>query len=244
MTDNPDEWPESHLPDEDGIPRPHFHFPQACLLSEVLGPVVRAAHPDGRYIVGANSGIYWSLTPEPLDGCKAPSWYYVPNVYPNPGGRPRRYYEQYREFQPPRLLVEFVREDGSEEHDMTENRGKMWVYEQRIRAEHFFIFDQPSATLEAFQLDATTERFVPIAANERGHFPVAPMGIELGVWQGEYKNDHDAWLRAWDANGELVPTKCEELRELVAEREHRELLARVERMREQLRRMGIDPDTI
>jgi hypothetical protein len=40
--------------------------------------------------------------------------------------------------------------------------------------------------------------------NERGHYPIAPLGVELGLWQGSYQNQTQLWLRWWDEQGELL----------------------------------------
>ncbi|MCI0659675.1 MAG: hypothetical protein L0220_01240, partial [Acidobacteria bacterium] len=32
-------------------------------------------HPDGNYFIGADTGIFWQIAKEPLEGCKAPDWY-------------------------------------------------------------------------------------------------------------------------------------------------------------------------
>src|SRR5262249_302741 len=52
-------------------------------------------------------------------------------------------------------------------------------------------------------IDRTYERTEP---NERGHFKIGPLGVELGIWQGKYLNFDVPWLRFWDARGELLLT--------------------------------------
>ena len=34
--------------------------------------------------------------------------------------------------------------------------------------------------------------------NQRGHYPIESMGVELGIWQGRYQNVELPWLRWWD----------------------------------------------
>lgn len=46
--------------------------------------------------------------------------------------------------------------------------------------------------------------YQPLAANERGHYLIAPLGIELGLWQGSYQNQTQQWLRWWDEQGNLL----------------------------------------
>jgi hypothetical protein len=82
-----------------------------------------------------------------------------------------------------------------------------------------------------------------MAANERAHYPIAPMGVELGIWQGLYQNAELPWLRWWDAQGNLLLTG-EERAEV--ERQKRERI--VEKLRslspEQLDALGIDSEML
>lgn len=76
--------------------------------------------------------------------------------------------------------------------------------------------------------------------NERGNYLIAPLAVELGIWQGRYQNADLPWLRWWDAQGNLLLTG-EERAEV--ERHKRETI--VEKLRslspEQLDALGIDP---
>lgn len=249
-------WRQDELPDEDGKPVETFReLPQSRLLCDVLEPVIRAAHPDGRFIIGSNSGIYWRFMTPALEGCLAPDWYYVPDVDPDPPGEVRRSYHFTTEHQSPRLLVEQVSGNGDVEHDMTAESGKMWVYEQVLHAEHYAIYDPFAVTLEVWAFDVPTGVFVPVLANARGHLPIAVMGVELGIWRGVFANRLDNWLRAWDANGVLLPTYAE-TSEAQRQRANNEQQRanneeqranneerRANRLAERLRALGIDPDT-
>ncbi|MBE9114839.1 Uma2 family endonuclease [Lusitaniella coriacea LEGE 07157] len=68
---------------------------------------------------------------------------------------------------------------------------------------------------------------------ERGHFPITPLGVELGIWQGQYQNVALPWLRWWDNRGNLLLTGDER-----AERAE----SQTERLREQLRAAEIEPN--
>src|SRR5262249_31738081 len=84
-TEPPDAPPPDHtqLPCEDGSFVNNFQeHPQSNLLTECLTPRLEELHPDGLYCIGCDSGIYWRHTEPPLDGCKAPDWFYVPGVPP------------------------------------------------------------------------------------------------------------------------------------------------------------------
>lgn len=83
-------------------------------------------------------------------------------------------------------------------------------------------------------------RYQLMPANERGHYPIEPLGVELGIWQGVYQNQEWPWLRWWDAQGNLLLTAEERLEQ---ERQEKELAQqRAERLAEQLRALGVEPE--
>lgn len=140
----------------------------------------------------------------------------------------------------PFLLAEFVSGDGSDELDSTPMEGKFWVYENVIRPAYYAIFDGFRATLQVFRLDVS--RLVPQAANAAGRFAIPELGIELGLWHGQYLNMTLPWLRQWSTGGELLPTAAERLADF--ERETRPALDRAERLAARLRELGVDPESL
>jgi Uma2 family endonuclease len=245
----------TQLPETDGSIVQNFQeHPQAMLLSDTIQPVLDRIHPDGQYAIGQDSGIYWQLTHPPLDGCKAPDWFYVPGVPPLLNGQVRRSYVMWQERNIPVLLIEFVSGDGSEERDTTPQTGKFWVYERGIGAEYYAIYEVDPGRVELYRL--VNQRYQRVAPNSRDHFPVNPLGVELGIWQGRWQNQDLPWLRFWDAQGVLLPTNKEqtadERRRADDERrraddERRRAddeRTRAERLAERLRQLGIDPDSV
>jgi Uma2 family endonuclease len=232
--------PFGHLPDHTELPAENGAFvknfqehPQSVLLTESIWPVLQRLHPDGQFIIGQDSGIYWRLTEPRLLGAVSPDWYYVPDVTPTIDGRMRRSYVMWYEPIPPLLVMEFVSETDRRERDRTPYEGKFWIYERVIRPAFYVIYEIDRALLEIYHL--VENQFQPVAANERQHFPIPQMGIELGIWQGEYKNVTIPWLRLWDAEGRLLPTP-EERAEQEAER--------AARLAAKLRELGVDPDEV
>src|SRR5262249_4680216 len=89
----PDAPDHLQLPETDGLPVDNFlEFYVAGLLTDSLWPLLQRLHPDGQFAVGQSSGIYWRHTSPPLEGCKAPDWFYVPGVPPTVDGNYRRSY--------------------------------------------------------------------------------------------------------------------------------------------------------
>ncbi|WP_293128599.1 Uma2 family endonuclease [Microcoleus sp. bin38.metabat.b11b12b14.051] len=203
-TDFPD---HTQLPDSDGTFVKNFQeHPQSILLTTSIRQILDQVHPDGQYCIGQDSGIYWRVAqpPEPPErGAEAPDWFYVPDVPPTLDGNLRRSYVMWRELMPPLIVIEFVSGDGSEERDRTPRKGKFWIYERIIRPAFYAIYEVKKAQVEVYHL--VEDRFELAAPNNGGHYPIAQIGVELGIWQGVYQGVELPWLRWWDDSGTLLP---------------------------------------
>ncbi len=196
------------LPESDGTFVKNFQeHPQSLLLTSSIQPVLETLHPNGQYTIGQDCGIYWNLTDPPERGAEAPDWFYVPNVPPLLDGERRRSYVLWKEKVIPAIALEFVSGNGEEERDNTASSettkaGKFWVYEQAVKIPFYGIYEVDKATVEVYQLVAGRyQRCVP---DDRGHYFIPPLGIALGIWQGEYMHQNLPWLRWWDAAGNLL----------------------------------------
>ncbi|KAM3113658.1 Uma2 family endonuclease [Phormidesmis sp. 146-33] len=243
--DLPPQFPDhTQLPESDGSFVKNFQeHPQSLILTDSIATTLERIHPDGQYAIGQDCGIYWRKTEPPEKGAEAPDWFYVPNVPPRLKGEIRRSYVLWREFIAPTIALEFASGDGSEEHDQTPlsysedsgiiRPGKFWVYERIVRIPFYGIFLINSGELEMYEL--VGGQYQRMTANDRGHYPIAPMEIEIGVWEGAYQNQNQRWLRWWSLQGDLLLTGSE--RAIVAE-------AKAARLAERLRELGVDPDLI
>lgn len=210
----PSPFPDhNQLPDEDGTFVKNFQeHPQSLILTDSIGPVLEKIHPDGQYIIGQDCGIYWRETEPPEKGAEAPDWFYVGNVPPTLNGEIRRSYVLRREYIPPLIALEFASGDGSEERDKTPlsrseegetiKPGKFWVYERIIHIAYYGIYEIKTGKLEVYNWVNGSYRL--IQPNERGHYLIEPLEIELGLWQGTYQNQTQLWLRWWDREGNLL----------------------------------------
>lgn len=102
---------------------------------------------------------------------------------------------------------------------------------------YYAIYEVEKARVEVYHLiDNSYQRMTP---NERGRYEIAPMQVELGIWQGWYPSAELPWLRWWDTQGNLLLTGDERAE---VERQKRERI--VEKLRslspEQLDALGID----
>ena len=231
----------TQLPESDGSFVKNFQeHPQSILLTSSIRPVLDALHPDGQYAIGQDCGIYWRLTDPPERGAEAPDWFYVPNVPPLLNGERRRSYVMWKEIIAPLIAIEFVSGDGSEERDATSpfanattKAGKFWVYEQAVRIPFYAIYEVDKASVEMYALVGS--RYQKCPPNERRHYSIPQLGVELGIWQGEFINQSFPWLRWWDNDGNLLLTGDER-----AEQERQ----RADRLAAKLRELGIDPEAL
>ena len=215
------------LPSTDGLPVENaYHHPQSALLTSTLTPVLDGFHQDGNYFLGADTGIFWQINKEPLAGCKAPDWYYIPNVPRLLDGDIRRSYVLWEEYGRPLIVIEFVSGDGSDERDASPATGKFWVYEHAVAATHYVIWDRSRRVLEAYEL--WRGKYRRTEANEHGRYPIPTMEVEFGIWDGTFFGYETCWLRAWDRQGRLLPTPQE----------------RADKLAAKLRELGVDPDTV
>ena len=248
------------LPETDGTFVKNFQeHPQSIVLTSSIAPVLEKLHPDGQYCIGQDSGIYWRLVEPPEKGAEAPDWFYVPNVSPFLDGEYRRSYVLWKESVAPLIAIKFVSGNGNEERDATppsagEKAGKFWVYEQAIRIPFYAIFDAWKDILEVYHL--VDGRYAKMEPNQRGHFMIAPMAVELGLQQEIQQREMTTWLRWWDEDGNLLLTGDERAiaekqarlnAEAIADQER--LIANQERQQKEkleayLRSLGINPDDL
>ena len=203
----------TQLPESDGTFVKNFQeHPQSLILTDSIGPILQQRHPDGQYAIGQDCGIYWRETEPAEQGAEAPDWFYVPNVPPNIDGQIRRSYVLWREHIAPLIALEFASGNGDEERDCTPlsrtdegvvtKPGKFWVYERVMRIPYYGIYQVNNGRLEVYRLIDGYYQLLEL--NQRGHFPIAPLGVELGLWQGSYQNQTMLWLRWWGEEGNLL----------------------------------------
>ncbi len=145
-------------------------------------------------------------------------------------GEIRRSYVIWREFISLLIALEFASGNGSEERDQTplsrtrdgnqQNPGKFWVDEQIINIPYYGIYEIKNQTLEVYNL--VHGFYQQMSPNERGHYWIEPLGVELGLWYGSYQNQTQSWLRWWDSQGNLLLTGHEQAQQQQARAEQAE----------------------
>lgn len=134
---------------------------------------------------------------------------------------------------PPEVAIEIVSDKEGQELNQ-----KLSIYEQ-MRVSYYIVYN-PSQ-----QLSQTVLRLYELRG--RRYFETSQSWldqVELGVtlWQGEFEGRQDTWLRWCDQEGTILLTGDER----AAQAEHRAVQAesRAQQLAEQLRSLGVNPDTV
>ena len=194
---------------------------------------------------------------------KAPDWGYVASIRVS-REEVKRSYTPHLQGEVPAIVMEFLSDTEGGEYSVkpTYPLGKWFFYEQVLQVPHYAIFEPDSGELEVYQLDNSGH--YQLQSPEPGNrFWIAGMNLFLGVWHGSRENRTGYWLRWWDAQGNLLlwglelseqerqraeqeHQRAEQERQR-AEQEHQRAeqeRQRADRLAEQLRAMGIDPDQL
>jgi Uma2 family endonuclease len=120
---------------------------------------------------------------------------------------------------------------------------KKGIYERTFRTRDYFVFDPfDPASLQGWRLDANFH-YQSIPPNERGWLWSETLGFWLGTWEGTIDREIAVWLRFYDRAGNLLPLPEEVYIAQVQEEQKRteQEKQRADRLAEQLRALGIDP---
>lgn len=127
---------------------------------------------------------------------------------------------------------------------------KLVVYEQYLRVPHYLVYSRYTQKLRYFKLMGSRYEEQPVQA-------IAPMiwladlQIGVGLWEGYFEGLPGPWLRWCDAEGNWLLTDTEQerlakeqerLAKEQAQKQAIEAQARAERLAEQLRELGVEPD--
>jgi Uma2 family endonuclease len=218
----------TQLVTEDDTPVDIFTRAQQGLLTEALYSSWARRAEGGPFLTTANVGYFYRLDAVPV----VPDFLLSLDVsLPDLHSEDGQSYFQWVIGKPPDVVIEIVsdRRGGEESH-------KQRLYlRQNVRV--YVIFDPcgwlEGGVLRVFVLERG--RYVP---HSPGWLP--EIGLGLTLWEGVFEGLEQTWLRWCDQNGQVIPT-AEESRN--AERQRAEnAAAAAERLRAQLRALGIEPE--
>jgi Uma2 family endonuclease len=212
--------PDVRLAETDGVPlESHWHVLQIALLIELLA--YRFRDRDD-YYAGGNMFIYFSEEQARNRDYRGPDFFYVDGASRLPL---RPYWAVWQEGgRYPDLIIELLSPTTAEE-DRTTKRA---LYERTFRTFEYYCYDPQTEQLEGWRLGPRW-RYRTISADERGWMEAEELGLWLGSWRGPYQGYEAVWLRFYDAEGRLVPTRSEAAEAEVAQLKER--LAELERER-------------
>lgn len=212
LTDEPARIPESELKalaalklrDEDGVPlETPWHRYQINLLDECI-KTLWAGRDD--FFVGGNMFLYFSPQQEKTADYKGPDLFVVREVEDQ---RPRTYWAIWEEGnKTPDLVVELLSESTRAEDLGRKKR----LYERRLHVPEYVCCGPApleGAAVELYAWRLSGPSYQPIAPDERGWVWSEVLEAWLGIWEGEYARLHTRWLRLFDREGALIPTRAE-----------------------------------
>lgn len=188
---------EDDLPYDDGEPlESDKHRHQASLLLHAL-----ARHWRDRddYFAGANMALYYRLSQVERNEFRGPDFF----VAVGTERRARKSWVTWSEEAGIYLVVE-VTSPSTRRVDHTTKKAVYAGHPLRIPV--YVIFDPADGRLDGFRLEADALEYLPVIPTADRRLPCKAIGLQLGVWHGEYMGIEGPWLRWYTPDGDLLPT--------------------------------------
>lgn len=155
------------------------------------------------FYVGGNMFIYFSQQQAMNRDYKGPDFFFVKD---RPLRPQRRFWITWFEnARLPDVIIELLSPSTEHEDRIT----KFTLYEQTFKTKNYFCYDPGSKKLDGWRLNSSTVRYEELTPNEHGWLWCDEMQLWVGLWDGEYLRDKTTWLRFYDQQGRLVPTRDE-----------------------------------
>jgi Uma2 family endonuclease len=223
------------LPEEDGVPlETYYHRLQINLLHELTYQLFKDRTD---FYCGGNMFLYYDLEQAEgviqfVQGQRPSAPYKGPDFFVVLGGvdgtKKRKSWVVWREGgRYPDVIIE-ITSPSTKQKDTEDN---LELYAKVFRTQEYFWYDEEAGELAGYRLQGAD--YVPIAPNERGWLWSEVLGVWLGVSDLPYYGWRYRWLRYYDAEGRLVPTKDE-----IAEAERQRAEAERQRAEQAERRLA------
>ena len=140
---------------------------------------------------------------------------------------------------------------GQTLQDVEKPPTKWNVYERVLRVPYYVVFSRYTGVMRVFEMRGMRYQELEV---ENDRFWISEIGLGLGVWEGRYESVEGRWLRWYGEDGSWVSTLQQQAshdRLLAEQAEVRveqiasqlvEEQLRSERLMEQLRALGIEPE--
>jgi len=186
--------PKLELPSEDGIPlESSWHRDEINLLIASI-----RCHWRDRtdYYVAGNMFIYYSLQQARSREYRGPDFFVVKDV---DGSYMRDSWIVWEEGgRYPDVIIELLSPSTAHQDKGVKKR----LYERTFRTPEYYCYDPLSEELLGWRLSA--RGYVPIEPDPQGRLWSEELELWLGIWAGEYLQQHAHWLRFFEADGKLV----------------------------------------
>jgi len=103
----------------------------------------------------------------------------------------------------PDVIVEFL-SPSTKKIDRTVKKD---LYARIFRASEYFLYEPKTKELEGFRL--VGDRYQRLFSDAENRIWSEELGLKLGLWHGLQTAVETTWVRLFDADGRLVPTKDE-----------------------------------
>jgi Uma2 family endonuclease len=189
------------LPYSDGEPvESDRHIKQMSLLIDVLREGWTARRD---FYVAGNMALYFSEIQSKRNDFRAPDLFVVLGVDP----KERKSWVVWEEDgATPDVVIEIL----SESTEQVDRGEKMRIYAAVLKVPFYALYDPFTHVFEGYALDVAAKRYRRIPARGNGRVPCEPLGLELGLWEGDHRGIHTRWLRLFEPSGALIELKAEQ----------------------------------
>jgi Uma2 family endonuclease len=194
------EFPKAaDLPTEDGEPlESAWHRAEISLLIDSLA---QAWKDRTDFYTGGNMFIYFSEEQVRNRDYRGPDFFVVKGV---DGAIKRDAWIVWQENgRYPDLIIELLSPSTAELDRTT----KKELYERTFRTPEYFGYDPANQELFGWRL--ADGEYIPLEKDEHGRLWSKELQFWLGMWEGIFQNLNELWLRYFDEDGQVVPTRAE-----------------------------------
>lgn len=231
----------SHLVTEDETPVDNFQSEKQQRL--LVEPLYSSWSPGVPFIAAANVGLFYALKQDPI----------VPDMMLSLGleiptdwsQKQNRSYFVWEFGKAPEVCIEIVSNREGDELTLSrksQQKGKTATKKEtyaRIGVPYYAVFDSLQQLQKSDEMNGALLRVWALVEGEYEELPspywLRTVGLGLMLWEGAFEGVTGTWLRWCDRGGQIILTGAEG-RELERQR--------ADRLAEQLRAMGINPDEL
>jgi len=176
-----------------------WHQVQIILLADIIN-----FRFDERqdFFAGGNMFIYFSEEQARKRDFRGPDFFYVKDVSRMPIRKWWAVWEEGGRY--PNFILELL----SPSTAAVDRTVKKDIYERVFRTPEYFCYDPDTRVLEGWHLDNKL-RYQPLKPNDKGRLWSDELECWLGTWEGSYLGLPMTWLRLFDNDGCLLPTRAE-----------------------------------